>query len=391
MAHAARAAYGGHRGGFVRLPRYTTFRDTQPRTSTLRPGGPAVVNRPCGIAIGYGPVMRAVRLFAFGDVPQFAVVEVPDPDPGSQDVVVEVRAAALNRRDPWIWKSPGYCPLPVTLGSDGAGVVSAVGTDVTGVAVGDEVVINPTFGWPAGASVPGPDFDILGAPLDGTFAERVRVSAANVAPRPQRLSWHEAAAVNLAGLTAWRATVTCAGAAPGRTILVTGAGSGVATFAVQIAVALGATVFATTSSDAAKRRRLEALGVAQVFLYTDPDWHEQVRRASGGGADAVIDSYGADGWPRGLKALRSAVPLSPSATPAAPRRPSRSRTSTCNWRSIVGTSMGSPDQYHALLDHVQKATWRPVIDSIFEFDHIADAAHRLEHQQDRFGKIVLTP
>jgi zinc-binding alcohol dehydrogenase/oxidoreductase len=333
--------------------------------------------------------MRAARLVAFGDPPEFAVVDVPDPVPGAGEVVVDLRAAALNRRDPWIWKSPGYCPLPVTLGSDGAGVVSAVGAGVDGVEVGEEVVIDPTFGWPAGSPIPGPDFDILGAPLDGTFAERVRIPAANVAPRPQRLTWEEAAALNLGGLTAWRATVTCAGAMPGRTILVTGAGSGVATFAVQIAVALGATVFATTSSEA-KARRLEDLGVARTFRYTDPDWHEQVQRASGGGVDAVIDSFGADGWPRGLKALRVGGTFVTFGDTGSAEATVEIADVYWQWRSIVGTSMGSPDEYRALLEHVETAAWRPVIDRVFELDEIAAAAHRLDHEPERFGKIVLS-
>jgi zinc-binding alcohol dehydrogenase/oxidoreductase len=330
--------------------------------------------------------MRAARLVAFGDPPEFAVVDVPDPVPGPGEVVVDLRAAALNRRDPWIWTSPGYCPLPVTLGSDGAGVVSAIGDGVDGVAVGEEVVIDPTFGWPDGQPIPGPDFDILGAPLDGTFAERVRIPAANVAPRPKRLSWEEAAALNLGGLTAWRATVTCAGAGPGRTILVTGGGSGVATFAVQIAVALGATVFATTSSEA-KGRRLEELGVSQTFRYTDPDWHEQVQRASGGGVDAVIDSFG--GWSSALKALRVGGTLVTFGDTGSADATVEIADVYWQWRSILGTSMGSPQDYRALLDHVETASWRPVIDRVYPLDRIADAAHRLDHEPDRFGKIAL--
>jgi zinc-binding alcohol dehydrogenase/oxidoreductase len=332
--------------------------------------------------------MRAGRLVAFGDPPEFAVVDVPDPVPGRGEIVVDLRAAALNRRDPWIWKSPGYCPLPVTLGSDGAGVVWAIGAGVDGIKVGEEVVIDPTFGWPDGQSIPGPDFDILGAPLDGTLAERVRIPAANVAPRPRRLSWEEAAALNLGGLTAWRATVTCARAAPGRTILVTGAGSGVATFAVQIAVALGATVFATTSSEA-KGRRLEELGVARVFRYTDPDWHEQVQQASGGGVDAVIDSFGA--WSSALKALRVGGTLVTFGDTGSAEATVEIADVYWQWRSIVGTSMGSPEEYRAMLAHVETATWRPVIDCVFALDEIAAAAHRLDHEPDRFGKIVLVP
>jgi NADPH:quinone reductase-like Zn-dependent oxidoreductase len=128
-------------------------------------------------------------------------------------------------------------------------VVSAVGKGVRDLEPGQEAVIDPTLGWGDSEECPTDAFDILGAPLDGTFAERVLVSAANVVPRPGRLSWEESAAMNLAGLTAWRAVVTCGRAGPGTAVLVTGAGGGVATFAVQIAVALGARVWVTSGSD----------------------------------------------------------------------------------------------------------------------------------------------
>ena len=190
--------------------------------------------------------MRAARLVAFGDTPSFELQTLPDPEPGPGEAVVALRAAALNRRDPWVWKTPGYCPLPVTLGSDGAGTVVALGPGTDGIAVGDEVVINAALNWGEDEHVPGPEFDILGAPTDGTFADRVVVPAGNLAPKPERLSWEEAAAMNLGGLTAWRALVTCARVGAGTSVLVTGAGGGVSTFLVQIAHALGARVFVTS-------------------------------------------------------------------------------------------------------------------------------------------------
>ena len=134
----------------------------------------------------------------------------------------------------------GILRAPGDAGSDGAGVVAAVADDVETVAPGDEVVIDPTLNWGPNEEHPLPEFDILGAPTDGTFAEQVVVPAANLARKPVRLTWPEAAAINLAGLTAWRAAVTCAAAAPGRTLLMTGAGSGVSSFVIQIAAARGA-------------------------------------------------------------------------------------------------------------------------------------------------------
>jgi NADPH:quinone reductase-like Zn-dependent oxidoreductase len=332
--------------------------------------------------------LRALRLVAFGDPPTFALSEEPDPAPAAGEVVVDLRAAALNRRDPWVWTTPDYCPLPVTLGSDGAGVVSAVGEGVDGLRPGEDVVINPTLGWPAEEDVPGPSFDILGAPLDGTFAERVVVPAENVARMPERLSYAEAAALSLGGLTAWRAAVSCAGAGPGRSVLVTGAGGGVSTFAIQIAAALGAQVWVTTSSEA-KLERARRLGAAGGVLYGDAGWPERLRAAAGGGVDAAIDSYGGPTWPGALRALRDGGTLVSYGDTGAAEATVELMEVYWHWRSIVGTTMGSPREYAALLAHVREASWRPVIDSTFPLERFGDAVARFEQAPDRFGKVVL--
>lgn len=333
--------------------------------------------------------MKAARLVAFGDTPRFELRETPDPQPGPRQVVVDLRAAALNRRDWWIYRKPGFCPLPVTLGSDGAGVVSAVGTETDGVAVGDEVVINPTLGWAQGREVPGPEFDILGAPTDGTFAEKVLLDAANVAPRPSRLSWEQAASVNLAGLTAWRAAITCAKAGPGRSVLVTGAGGGVSTCAIQIAAAVGAEVY-VTSSTSEKIERAIALGAKAGVLYHDPQWPQQIRAAAGDGLDAAIDSFGGASWDGCLKALGRGGVLVNFGDTGAPEATVDLSDIYWGWRSIVGTTMGSHEEYAAMIEHVATASWTPVIDSVFALERIDDAVARLDGSPDRFGKIVLS-
>ena len=331
--------------------------------------------------------MRAARLVAFGETPRFELHDLPDPVPGPGEVVVDVHAAALNRRDPWIWRSPGYCPLPVTLGSDGAGVVSAIGAEVEGVSPGDAVVIDPTIGWEHGEDVPGPAFDILGAPTDGTFAERVVVRADHVAPMPVGWSFEQAAALNLGGLTAWRATVSCAGAGPGRTLLATGASGGVATFVIQIAAALGARVFVTSSSQA-KIDRAITLGAQGGVRHDEPGWVDELRALAGGGVDAVVDSYGAGSWQPLLEALREGGRLVTFGDTGGERAEVEVSAVYWHWRSIVGTTMGSPQEFRALLAHVAAHAWRPVIDRVYPLEQIADAARRLE-DPDRFGKIVL--
>ena len=331
--------------------------------------------------------MRAARLIRFGDPPGFELAEIPDPAPGPGEVTIDLRAAALNRRDWWIWTTPGHSPLPVTLGSDGAGVVGAVGANVSGLAPGDEVVFDPTLHWGESEECPTPEFEILGAPRDGTFAERVAVPAENVVPKPVTLSWEEAAAVNLGGLTAWRAVATCARAGPGQALLVIGAGSGVATFAVQIAVALGARVFVTSSSER-KLEQARALGAQDGVSYLDPDWPEQLRERAGGGLDAAIDSFGGPSWEGALRALRPGGTLVSFGDTSGPRTTLTTAEVYWQWRRVLGTTMGSPREYRAMLAHVERASWRPVIDSTFSLDRIDEAARRLD-SNERFGKVVL--
>ncbi|HEY2258721.1 MAG TPA: zinc-binding dehydrogenase [Solirubrobacteraceae bacterium] len=329
-----------------------------------------------------------MRLVASGDPPEFERQQVPDPVAAPDEVVVDLRSAALNRRDWWIWTAPDRQALPITLGSDGAGTISAVGSQVQGLQLGQEVVFDPTLGWGQSEEHPTPRFDILGAPTAGTFAERVSIPAANVVPKPPRLSWEEAAALNLGGLTAWRAAVTCAGAAPGRTILITGAGSGVSTFLIQISAALGARPFVTSSSEK-KLERARALGAVGGVSYLDPAWPERIRELAGGGLDAAVDSFGGPAWEGALKALRTGGTLVSFGDTSGPTSTVTTSDVYWQWRRVLGTTMGSPREYRALIAHVGSAAWRPVIDSTFRLDELPQAAQRLNHPA-RFGKVVLT-
>ncbi len=325
--------------------------------------------------------MLAVELQRFGPPDGLQAVELPDPIPGPGEVRVDLVAAALNRRDYWI-RVGGRAALPAVLGSDGAGIISAVGEGVNGAREGDEVVINPALGWGEREDAAGPDFRILGLPDQGTYAERIVVAAEQVRPKPKRLSWLEAAALPLAGLTAWRAVVTHAQAGPGTTLLVPGAGGGVAGFAVQIAAALGSRVLVTAGSPA-KLERARSLGAAAGALYRDPDWPEQL-----GPVDAVIDSVGAAVWPGALRALRPGGRLiNFGDTGGDHAEVDVDRLFFAHLR-IQGTTMGSPREFAALLAHVEQAEWRPAIDSVFALRDTAAAHTRLE-SPERFGKVVL--
>jgi NADPH:quinone reductase-like Zn-dependent oxidoreductase len=327
--------------------------------------------------------MRCVELREFGDPTGLVVCERPDPEPGPGEVRVDLIAAALNRRDWWIRRG-GKAPLPQVLGSDGAGVVSAVGSEVEAVAVGDEVVLYPGRNWGASEAAPAADFEILGVPRQGTYAERICVDYRDVRPRPAGWTWAETAALPVAGLTAWRAVVTHGQVGPDTIVLVPGAGGGAAVFCVQIATALGARVLVTTSSEE-KLARLRDLGAAGGALYTEPDWPERI-----GPVDVVIDSVGGEElWEACLGLLRRGGRLVNFADTAGEHGRVLLARLFLEHQRAIGTTLGSPQEFDALLAHCAEHRWRPVIDSTFSLDDVRAAHERLD-ARERFGKIVLT-
>jgi zinc-binding alcohol dehydrogenase/oxidoreductase len=325
--------------------------------------------------------MLAVELRAFGDPTGLVPGELPDPEPGPGEVRVDLVAAALNRRDWWIRRG-GKAALPAVLGSDGAGIVSAVGEGVQGVAAGDEVVIYPARDWGGSDVAPGPGFTILGVPDQGTYAERIVVRAEHVRPRPRGWSWLEAAALPVAGLTTWRALVTCGEAGPGKTVLVPGAGGGTGAFAIQIAHALGARVL-VTSSTPEKLERAGGLGAEGGALYTDPGWPEQVAPV-----DVIVDSVGGAVWEGAFRALAPGGRLVTFGDTAGETGSVSIARLFFGYFRIEGTTCGSPREFDALLAHCGEASWRPVIDSVFPLRDAARAHERLD-APDRFGKVVL--
>ncbi|HEU0192695.1 MAG TPA: zinc-binding dehydrogenase [Gaiellales bacterium] len=325
--------------------------------------------------------MRAVILSTPGGPAGLRAEERPDPRPAPGEVVVELRTAALNHRDVWTRENPST-PRGSVLGSDGAGTVVEHGAGASGPPLGSEVVINPSVHWGDREDAPGPDWSILGVPRMGTYAERIAIPADHVRPRPGRLTWQESAALPLAGLTAWRALVTRGGVGPGTRLLVTAAGAGVSTFLVQIARELGATVVVTSSSHVKIERAIE-LGADRGVLYTDDDWPEQV-----GEVDVVIDSAGAPAWNGALRCLRRGGTLVSFGRTAGERVELDIPQVYFGQWNLLGTTMGSPREFDALLEHLARARWRPVIDSVFPLEEAA-AAHERLLEPGRFGKVVL--
>ena len=205
--------------------------------------------------------MKAIRLHQPGGPEQLRHEEIPTPAPGPGEVLVQLKAAALNHRDVWIRMGMQMADrLPLIPGSDGAGLVAQVGPGTTHLKVGDAVVINPSLNWGDRKDRPSPSFKILGGPDPGTYAEFVVVPAENVFPKPSPLSLEEAGAMPLASLTAWRAVITRGQVRPGDRVVILGIGGGVATFALQIARVAGAMVIVTSSTEAKLERAREPGG-----------------------------------------------------------------------------------------------------------------------------------
>ncbi len=306
--------------------------------------------------------------------------QVDDPVAGPGEVVVELRAAAVNRRDLLVRNPPGPAyqfTLPLIPGSDGAGVRRDTG---------EEVVVYPGLGWGEREDAAGPEWRILGGPDNGTYAELVKVPEENVFPKPARLSWEEAAAFPLAGLTAYRALFTVGRLARGETVLVLGAGSGVSTLAVSLAAQAGARVLVTSSS-AEKVERARELGADGGVLYTEGDWVEEAKGLAGGGIDLVFDSVGTT-WNDSLRCLRKGGRLVVFGGTGGPKVELDVRAVYLNWLSILGTTMGSARDFAALLEMVEQGSWRPVIDSVRPLAE-ADAAHERMRSGEHFGKLVL--
>ncbi|HSC91579.1 MAG TPA: zinc-binding dehydrogenase [Gaiellaceae bacterium] len=322
--------------------------------------------------------MQAVVLREPGGPEVLRPEAVADPEPGPEEVVVELRAAAVNRRDLRVRDGAAGFEGPLVPGSDGAGVVRGSG---------DEVVVNPSLHWGDGEAAPGPAFEILGGPSDGTYAELVKVPRANVCPKPSRLSWQEAAALPLAGLTAYRALFSRGRLRGGETVLLLGAGSGVTTFAVQLAVQEGARVL-VTSSRQEKLDRAAELGASGGVLYTDDAWPDAVRELTGGtGVDLVLDSVGAT-WAESLRCLRPGGRLVSFGATGGNEARLEPRSYYGGQYSLLGTMMGSPRDFAGLLRVVNGGAWKPVIDSVRPLAEAADAHRRLE-SGEQFGKLVL--
>lgn len=315
----------------------------------------------------------------FGSADVLRAEEVPAPADESGWVTIRLKASALNWHDVLVRRGQYGSPLPHVPGADGAGVR---------VDTGDEVMIVPSLWWGDDESVPAPGWEILGDHRPGTYAELVRVPEECVAPRPAGYSWAEAAALPLVGLTTYRALFARAGLRAGESLLMLGAGGGVATTAVMFGAGVGASVVVTSSAQA-KIDHARELGAAGGVLYTDPGWARAAKELSphGKGFDVVLDAVGS--WADSLGALRPGGRLVVLGASAARQATVDIRKFYFGQFSLLGTTMGSPRDFAGLLELL--ATHEippPIVDRTFALADAA-AAHRHLEQGDAFGKVVL--
>ncbi len=335
--------------------------------------------------------MKAIRLHEL-EGPEGTVYEdVPEPEPGAGETVVRLHAAALNRRDLFATQGqyPGVTPdiLPKIPGSDGSGEVVARGEGAEGPEEGTEVVINPALFWGDDPRKPGKEYRILGIPDDGTFAQFIKVPSDHVFPKPSHLSHEEAAALPLAALTAYRALVTRGGVTEGETVLVPGVGGGVATLIVQMASALGASVFVTSGSDE-KVEEAKGFGAEGGVNYNSEDWSKELKGMTGG-VDLSVDHVGGDAFNALVSLAKPGGRIVVFGATAGPTPKMMTIRIALKHLDVLGTAMGTAEEFGAMLDLYADNGLRPKVNETFALEDISQALHLMQ-EGTGMGKIVLS-
>ena len=303
------------------------------------------------------------------------------------EALVRLGCAAVNHRDLWIRKGAYgvVAGLPGVLGSDGFGMVEAVGSQTDAAWIGLPVVIFPSLEWGDNDAAPGPNFRILGIPEAGTFAEFISIPVSQLFHAPKNFSPEEAAALPLAGVTAHRALFRRGGLRAGEKVLITGIGGGVAQFLLQFALAGGAEVWVTSGSPE-KISAAKKAGATGGVSYGSSTWAAELVKASGH-FDLCVDSAAGSGWAGICEALKPGGRLVfLGATQGAPEVPMRK--AFFKQLSLLGTAMGSARDFADMLAFVQTKNLRPAIDAVYPLDQVEQALDRMDKGLQT-GKIVL--
>jgi NADPH:quinone reductase-like Zn-dependent oxidoreductase len=326
-------------------------------------------------------LVKAVRIHEDGGPEVLRYEEIPDPEPGPGEVLVSLRAAALNHLDVWVRKGLPSVPKPRILGADGAGVVAALGAGVDGFAEGARVVLNPGI-------VHDGRITVVGEHTDGTYCELKALPASQLYALDDALTFEEGAAFPLVFETAHRMLVTKAKLAEGEWVLIWGIGGGVALAAFELARALGARTIVTSSSPD-KLERARELGADLALDHANDDVVAAVKDATGGrGADVVVETVGEATWERSLAAAgqEGRVVVCGATTGHSP--PARLYRLWWKQLAIYGSTMGTPSDFEASYELIRTGRARVHVDRVFS---LAEAAAAHEHLEagEQFGKVVL--
>jgi NADPH:quinone reductase-like Zn-dependent oxidoreductase len=342
--------------------------------------------------------MKAVVFEQHGGPEVLKFAEVADPQIKANEVLVEVRACALNHLDVWVRNGfPGIkIPLPHILGNDVAGVVREVGDLITWVKPGDEVMIQPGVSCGhcveclAGRDNMCNEYDIIGYRRDGGYAQLLAVPGVNVIPKPKNLDWAEAAALPLVTLTAWHMLIARAQVQPGEDVLIHAAGSGVGSLGIQIAKLRGARVITTAGSDD-KLAKARELGADETINYTNDDWPKEVKRLTNGrGVDVVFEHTGATTWPGSIVSLKKGGRLVTCGATSGFEAQTDLRHVFYRHLTILGSMMGSKADLLAAMKFIESGQIRAVVDRTLPLVE-ARKAHELMEDRAQFGKLVLVP
>ncbi len=341
--------------------------------------------------------MKALAIYEHGGIDKLVIADLPKPEIGPDEVLVNVKAVALNHLDLFVRNgSPALkLKLPHIVGSDAAGVIAGLGTNVRGLEIGQRVTINPGLSCGrcefclGGEQSLCADFHILGEHVGGGAAEFVAVPAVNVLPIPPEYPFEKAAAAPLVFLTAWRALVSRARLRAGEEVLVLGAGAGTSMAAIQIAKRAGARVLVTSSSDE-KLARAKQLGADVGINYHAADWDRQVFLATGKrGVDVVFESVGAATWVKSLRSLKRGGRMVVIGATTGPNP--QEEIGYIFWKQIeiLGSTMSNQREFREVMRLVLRGVFDPVIDAVLPLEEARQAHARLE-SGEQFGKIVLT-
>ncbi|WP_289139322.1 zinc-binding dehydrogenase [uncultured Brevibacillus sp.] len=308
--------------------------------------------------------------------------DIHDKAPGFGKVKVKLKVAGLNHRDLFLMDGRKGDMAPLIIGSDGAGTIAAIGEGVSHLSVGTEVILNPSIGWERTDEIPAA-LEILGGPSDGTFAEYVIVPADNVFNKPAYLTWEEAGVLPLSALTAYRALFTRGNLKQGQHVLIPGIGGGVATFAMLMALAVGATVSVTSRSEA-KRQAALSYG-AHRALESHGDW---VTSLGANNVDLILDSIGPATFPQYFDVIKPNGRIVTFGASSGDRIELPIRAIFFPQIQIIGTSMGSREEFSEMLSFMERHSLHPVIDHVYPLQDSVQAFQRMK-RGEQLGNIGL--